>query len=250
MLLGMSACVGPEPDSVWSRHFDGRVWAGALRAQTEAPEKLLPTLALVGTTAAAFAMDPGWQEELIEGPLTERSTKKGDDAAIGLGVLSGGLALSQWAGGDSGTALGVLLESFVLVDGATELIKYTARRDRPDHTNKDSFPSGHTSFAFTMATLLARGVDDLGDAWYDKLGYLAYVPAVYVGLDRSEGNRHWPSDVAAGALLGFVLTNVVYDAHHGTARHPGFHTPASDNRWSFESTMNDNGLLMELVLRF
>ena len=42
--------------------------------------------------------------------------------------------------------------SQVLVQG----LKYTVRRDRPDHSNDKSFPSGHSASAFATATVLQR----------------------------------------------------------------------------------------------
>ena len=250
VLAWACACAAPDSQSHWGRHFDGQTWTGALSAQTESADQLVPALALLGATAWAVVDDRNLQRESREGALTEGSTTKGDGVAIGLGVLGSGLALGELIGGDGGHALEVLLESAVLVDGVTEILKHTVRRDRPGDSSPDSFPSGHTSFAFTMATCLARGVDDLGDGWYDKLGYLAYIPAAYVGIDRSEANKHWPSDVAFGAFLGLFLTNVVYDAHHGTPRHGGIYSQPDRSRWSLEPSVDEHGTRLELVLRF
>lgn len=250
-LASLAACSAPEPTSHWGRHFSGAIWAGAVVEQTQVPEKLLPTLGLMGVTVWASIEDRSVQTESVEGPLTEGSTQKGDSAAVALGVAASGLAIGEWIGGDDGHAFEVLLESFVVVDGVTEILKHTFPRQRPDGSGNDSFPSGHTSFAFTMATFLGRRIDDLGDGWYTGLGYLAYIPAAYVGIDRSEANRHWPSDVAVGALLGFVLSNVVYDAHYGTPRHEGISGHSSGPRWSVEpSVSEDGGSMVELVMRF
>ncbi len=215
------ACAAPDPQSYWGRHFDGPTWSGALSAQTQSTERLMPALVLLGLSAGFAVVDRSSQIEAREGIFTGGSAAAGDAGAIGLGVLGAGFAVGALSAGDDGHAIEVLIESFAVVEGTSEILKHITQRERPDRSSRDSFPSGHTAAAFTMATFLARGVDDLGDGWYDKLGYLAYVPAVYVGIDRSEANRHWPSDVAFGAFLGLFLTNVVYDAHYGTAGHPG-----------------------------
>lgn len=242
-------CAAPDSQSYWSRHFDGQIWGGALVEQTERPEKLVPAVGLLALSAGLAWVDSGTQQESLEGPFTEGSTQKGDTAAIGLGVFSAGLALGELAGGDHGHAAEVLLESAILVDGVTEILKHTTSRERPDGSGQDSFPSGHTSFAFSMATFLARRIDDLGDGPLSKVGYLAYIPAAYVGIDRSEADRHWPTDVAFGAFLGLFLTNVVYDAHYGTERHPGIHSPRGA-QWSVEPSVGTEVTQVEFVLRF
>jgi len=115
----------------------------------------------------------------------------------------------------------VLGESVLLTEGFTELLKHTVNRERPAHDSHSSFPSGHTSFAFSTATFLQRRIADLDDGLGGDLSYLLYLPATYVGINRVEANRHWPSDVAFGAFLGVFLTNVVYDAHYGGAGNKG-----------------------------
>src|SRR5262249_34014118 len=143
-----------------------------------------------------------------------------------------------------------LFESFLATEGTTELLKRVVGRRRPNGGSPDSFPSGHTSFSFCMADYFGRRLDDLGDGWYCKLGYLAFAPATYVGINRVEGGRHFPTDVAFGAFLGTFLTNVVYDAHYGTPRHPGVYTPRSGAQWRIEPALEPRSAQLDLVLRF
>ncbi len=60
------------------------------------------------------------------------------------------------------------------------------------------FPSGHTTTAFTVATVLAL--------FYPRYVLLWYAGALLVGLSRIGVLYHYPSDVVAGAMLGTVLT--------------------------------------------
>ena len=65
-----------------------------------------------------------------------------------------------------------------------------------------SFPSGHTSMSFAMATSLA---DDIHRPWA-TVGL--YGMATAVGWSRINDNRHWLTDVAAGALVGITSAKV------------------------------------------
>ncbi|MFO1077662.1 MAG: phosphatase PAP2 family protein [Planctomycetota bacterium] len=213
LLLPAGGCVS---------HWSGAAWGDGFTAQLAAEDQLALESGLFAATVGFAFVDHRWQRESNEHqPITGGVTSRGDgtDAALAVGAV--GLGLGEWIAGDEGHAGEVLLEGFLATEGATELLKHTIDRRRPGNgTGKDSFPSGHTSFAFCMATFLQRRIADLAPD-YAPYSYLLYLPAAYVGINRSEANRHWPTDVAFGAFLGVFLTNVVYDAHYGTPGHPG-----------------------------
>ena len=75
--------------------------------------------------------------------------------------------------------------------------KYTVNRERPDGSDNRSFPSGHTLFSFTGAELTRM---DYGLGW----GAGAYAVAVFTAGERLWGNRHWLTDVLAGAGIGIL----------------------------------------------
>ncbi len=83
-------------------------------------------------------------------------------------------------------------------------IKYTAKVERPDGSSKNSFPSGHTSMAFTNASFLHKEYGLVNPA-YSIGGYSA---AAITGLGRNLNNRHWISDVLAGAGIGIISTEL------------------------------------------
>lgn len=68
-------------------------------------------------------------------------------------------------------------------------------QDGPDAEKEDSFPSGHTSFAFSGASFLQRRY-----GW--QFGAPAYLLASYVAWSRVETKHHHPKDVVFGAMLG------------------------------------------------
>ena len=90
-------------------------------------------------------------------------------------------------------------KAFVVTLGATEVLKRTTNVERPDHSNDESFPSGHASRAFSAATYVHRRYG-LESAWP------MYVAATYVGWTRVDANKHRWSDVAGSAALSAAVT--------------------------------------------
>ncbi len=94
-----------------------------------------------------------------------------------------------------------LAQGFIVNAAVTAGIKAVIPRTRPDGENNHSFPSGHTSGSFTTAVIVAH--------YYGKFAIPAYVTAALVGLSRIEKNKHYLSDVVAGATLGFIVGRTV-----------------------------------------
>lgn len=245
----LAGCTTDGEQGWLGAHFAPHVWGSALVAQTQKTDQLVLELTPLLATAVLATQDHRLQEEATEDqPITQGKTDRGDATAAGLGALATGLGVADWIGGDDGHAMEVLVESFLLTDGVTELLKSGVGRQRPSKDSHSSFPSGHSSFAFTMATFVQRRLADLDDGLLGDLGYLAYAPAAYVAVNRVEANRHWPSDVAFGAFLGIFVTNVVYDAHYGAPGQPGIFGVRGLRLETELSPAGDTGLA--LVLRF
>lgn len=90
----------------------------------------------------------------------------------------------------------------VIVNG----IKYTVRKPRPDGTSHNSFPSGHTATCFMGAELVR--IEYADDAPWIAVG--AYALATTVGVLRVYNNRHWFTDVFAGAGVGILSARIGY----------------------------------------
>ena len=89
----------------------------------------------------------------------------------------------------------------------TYLLKITTHRLRPDKSNWRSFPSGHTSGSFALAAI--------GKKLYGKdIGGLLYAVASFVGAQRVYSNKHWFTDVIAGATLGTIIGRGFSSAFH------------------------------------
>ena len=85
-------------------------------------------------------------------------------------------------------------------------LKYTIRAERPYPGVYNSFPSGHTITAFFGAEMLRR---EYGEE-YPGIAIAGYTVATTVGFLRVYNNRHWASDVIAGAGLGILCTSLMY----------------------------------------
>ena len=95
-----------------------------------------------------------------------------------------------------------MLDAVIVNFGYSEVIKVAVGRERPNGENNQSFPSGHASNAFALATVVERHY-----GW--KLGVPAYVIAGVVGASRIQQDKHYVSDVVAGATLGYIVARTV-----------------------------------------
>lgn len=103
----------------------------------------------------------------------------------------------------------LLIKSELLMVAITFPLKKITAVPRPDTGAPTSFPSGHTAQVFAAATFMAKEYGHIS-RWY-SIG--AYTVATGVGVLRVMNNRHWVSDVLAGAGIGILSTNLVYLTH-------------------------------------
>ncbi len=133
--------------------------------------------------------------------------------------------------------LGVMFgEAFLLVEGATYTVKELAGRKRPwvyntslsvderharalssPHDVRRSFFSGHTSAAFTLATLMSTVYADVHgrSATSDALWAASLSVAALTAYARVKAGQHYPSDVLVGAAVGSAVGILVPAMHRG-----------------------------------
>jgi len=135
---------------------------------------------LTGVSWAAAASDKTWA----------------DISDISVGTLLSSAAIVPAAQGDW-RGLGQAVLSVGVATGFAQGLKATIHETRPDKSDNNSFPSGHTTMAFASATTLHRRY-----GW--KVGLPAYAVAALTGVARHEANKHFWHDVGAGAALGIA----------------------------------------------
>jgi membrane-associated phospholipid phosphatase len=129
-----------------------------------------------------------------------------------LGGVAGGIFIAGIVGNDEDLlrAGGRVLFTGAVTLAAVQFTKLISGRVRPDSSkspfsfrpfrNRQSgFVSGHAGFAFSLATVLS---DELNSTLADVV---LYTMAGGTAWSRLNDNRHWPSDVVGGALLGYSI---------------------------------------------
>lgn len=96
--------------------------------------------------------------------------------------------------------------SQLLVATFTYPLKKITKIERPDGSNFESFPSGHSATAFSNAQFMFREYRD-SNFWLSLSGYPF---AVFTGVYRSLNNKHWVGDIIAGAGFGILSTELAY----------------------------------------
>lgn len=96
--------------------------------------------------------------------------------------------------------------SAAIMGVSTHFVKQGVGRMRPDESGTNSFPSGHTASAFMAAEFLHQEYKDV-NPW---IGYAGYFVATATGTLRMYNNKHWFSDVVAGAGFGIASTKIAY----------------------------------------
>ena len=102
----------------------------------------------------------------------------------------------------------LLLASGVLTSAIVWPSKKFTNIERPNGENH-AFPSGHTAYAFTIATVVDKEFRHKSP-W---ISVGSYTLAGATGVLRVMNNKHWMADVLAGAGVGILSTNTVYWLH-------------------------------------
>lgn len=139
-------------------------------------------------------------------------------SSFGHGIFLSSLIVSFYTGGELFNSVGLRktallsLESWLTSGMIVWGVKFITGRARPYTDEKSSsfrpfslnssfhsFPSGHSSSAFAVATVIA----DQTEAW--GVDVLVYSLASLVAISRVHDEKHWASDVLVGSALGYFI---------------------------------------------
>ena len=193
-------------------------------------EWALAGAAVGGTVAVGILFDGSAQSESQENRGKNRDRWSGTWGELGTiysFVVLGAAGTYGWISGDD-RGVNVMIDGLESTVIASVIIaptlKFIVGRERPSEAGDDSdvfapfsgnasFPSGHATQAFTVASVFAFTYDD-----HPLVGGVAFTLAAGVGLSRINSNAHYASDVVAGAILG---TWVGYEVVHFNRRRRG-----------------------------
>ena len=125
-----------------------------------------------------------------------------------LGTAAGTYFVGRWKDQPKVSHVGMdLIQALAISELLTQSLKHATGRERPDHSDDTSFPSGHAADTFAFATALERHI-----GW--KYAVPAYIFSSYVAISRLPANRHWFSDTVFGSAVGIVAGRTV--TRHGS----------------------------------
>jgi membrane-associated phospholipid phosphatase len=180
---------------------------------------------------------------------TNSASNASDYLSYGLGAETLVTALATPSGKDpkdwttnKAKGVGVEVGAELATAGVTSLLKQTTNRTRPNGGD-NSFPSGHSSDAFSSTTLANRNLNSIkmSDEMRIPLQVTNIVLATGVAWARVEAGAHYPSDVLAGAAIGHFLSAFMYDAFMGLPEH---------KRWGFYVSPTKGGAMIGLSFGF
>ncbi len=180
---------------------------------------------MAGVTGVFFVLDDEIKDE-VQGSRSSTTDDLSDifepfdNGAITIPVLAGLYLYGRFGENDKieRTAL-LATESFLITGLFATVLEVSMGRHQPSKgnsadtfdgpsTSNKSFPSGHSSTAFAIATVVASE--------YEHIPFIApisYGIAAMTGFSRMNDNKHWASDVVFGAALGYFTSKTILKLH-------------------------------------
>jgi membrane-associated phospholipid phosphatase len=194
------------------------IWTSPFHIHATDSAWLLPlggvTAGLIGSDEHSMARARSNADAITLGKNVSDITLAGMASVPALMYVWGGLHNYPRAK-ETGLLSGEALMNSFVVD---EALKVAFARERPTATDGQgrffqtvsnaSFPSTHSTLGWTIASVIAHEYP----GWVSQT--LAYSGATAISVSRVAGRQHFPSDVVAGAAIGWLIGQQVYRAHH------------------------------------
>jgi PAP2 superfamily len=205
---------------------------------------VLPTtLILSGVLLTGSQAEKNWQKDVRNKVGNDYRVRLDDYIQyvpylqVYIGDIVGLKAKNHWFDQTKNIFIGGLVTTIV-----THSLKRGVGKERPDGSANTSFSSGHAANAFLGATILYQEYKGTSQVY----AYSGYAFAVGTGSLRVMNNRHWVSDVLAGAGIGILVANLVYYIEPLKNWNPFKKT----KNLTFSPMINDNGLTFTASFQF
>ncbi len=198
-------------------------------------------LALAATHDRRGSAEAAGNDTRVALDLAADAKRLGDPVTVGAALLATDLGARALGHPRLGAATERIALACVAAGLATAGAKLALGRERPDEnadpgvfrpfSHHDALPSGHATTAFALAAALDA------ETRTPVVPAIAYPLAAVTAWSRVRDQRHWPSDVVAGAALGGWIAHhadrwaqqrlpqglwvIVFPAHHGAAARAG-----------------------------
>jgi membrane-associated phospholipid phosphatase len=199
-------------------HDQKVIWTSPFRLDRGDAKWAIPAFVGVGALITTDRYTSDWVDRT--GSLPGFSH---DVSWFGTAYATGGLAAGFFVAGkafhnERARETGLIAGEALIDTGiVTQVLKLAARRARPSAGNEraefftggSSFPSGHSTAVWSVATVIAYE--------YHKnpfIKYGAFAAATAVSMSRFSGRNHFLSDIVIGSATGFGVGRFVYREHH------------------------------------
>jgi len=203
---------------IWTSPFRGRSYSSRGFAKYVVPFTLI-TGALIATDHRTSQLLPNTSSQDV---WSGRVSRVGAPYTVA-GMAGTAYVIGKLTRNRKAREAGLLgLEAIAHTQIATEVLKEVTQRERPLDfqannggglafgSGGNSFPSGHASGSFALATVFAY---EYGDE-HPWVPYASYGLASVVAASRLSAQQHWVSDIFVGSTLGFLIGRFVYKTHH------------------------------------
>ncbi len=230
----------PPPPSLEKQFFKNilrdqkAIWTAPFRLRGKDAKWLVP---LGAATGALFATDRRTSSFVSRNgslPGVSRGFSQGGTFYATGGIAAGFYFVGRAAGNRRARETGLLAAEALIDSGiVTQGLKFATQRPRPNSDNNrglffrggNSFPSGHATSVWSLATVIAY-------EYHDRpiVRYGSFAAAAAVSLSRYSGRNHFLSDVLVGGAIGYGIGRFVYRRHHVENNHSDDDNPPKTSR--------------------
>jgi len=197
-----------------------KIWTSPFRLRSHDTRWVLPIVIGTGALFTTDRVTSDWVGQRGGLPGVSHKISWGGTAESTLGASAAFYVIGRATHNAKARETGVLaLEALIDTGIVTEALKLGTERERPSagyersefFEGGSSFPSGHSSSIWALATVVAH---EYHNDPYIKYG--AYAAAVAVSMSRFSGRKHFLSDIVVGSAVGFAIGRFVYRERHDT----------------------------------